>query len=152
MKVAVLMGSANDQDKMAPAPSRCSSAFGVEADERVMSAHRTPDRGRRVLRRRPATTAIGAIICGAGMAAHLGGAVAAHTTLPVIGVPLSGSALNGVDAVVRRPCRCRRASRSPPSPSTARPTPPCWWSRSSPSPMAIWRRSWRRHREQWKAK
>jgi 5-(carboxyamino)imidazole ribonucleotide mutase len=96
-KVAVLMGSASDKDKMAPAAETL-ARYGIEADVRVMSAHRTPavvaefassarDNGYAV------------IICGAGMAAHLAGVVAGHTTLPVIGVPLSGGALNGVDAL-----------------------------------------------------
>ncbi|HKA85425.1 MAG TPA: 5-(carboxyamino)imidazole ribonucleotide mutase [Acidimicrobiales bacterium] len=96
-RVAILMGSASDRDKMAPAADIL-TRYGVEADVRVMSAHRTPaavadfassarDGG------------YAAIICGAGMAAHLAGAVAGHTTLPVIGVPLSGGALNGVDAL-----------------------------------------------------
>ncbi len=97
MKVAVLMGSPNDQSKMAPATATLTE-FGVEADERVMSAHRTPA----VVAEFAATArenGYAAIICGAGMAAHLAGAVAANTTLPVIGVPLSGGALNGVDAL-----------------------------------------------------
>jgi 5-(carboxyamino)imidazole ribonucleotide mutase len=97
MKVAVLMGSASDRAKMAPALEMLEQ-LGIEADEEVMSAHRAPE-----LVARFATEAkqmgYGAIICGAGMAAHLAGAVAARTTLPVIGVPLSGSALNGVDAL-----------------------------------------------------
>jgi 5-(carboxyamino)imidazole ribonucleotide mutase len=97
MKVAVLMGSPNDQPKMAPATATLTE-FGIEADERVMSAHRTPAAVAEF-----ATTArqngYAAIICGAGMAAHLAGAVAANTTLPVVGVPLSGGALNGVDAL-----------------------------------------------------
>ena len=97
MKVAVLMGSPNDQPKMAPATATLAE-FGIEADERVMSAHRTPAAVAEF-----ATTArqngYAAIICGAGMAAHLAGAVAANTTLPVVGVPLSGGALNGVDAL-----------------------------------------------------
>ncbi len=97
MKVAVLMGSPNDQPKMAPATSTLGE-FGIEADERVMSAHRTP-----AVVAEFASTArdngYAAIICGAGMAAHLAGAVAANTTLPVVGVPLSGGALNGVDAL-----------------------------------------------------
>ena len=91
------MGSPSDRDKMAPAADTL-ARYGIEADVRVMSAHRTPaavadfassarDQG------------YAAIICGAGMAAHLAGAVAGHTTLPVIGVPLSGGALNGVDAL-----------------------------------------------------
>ncbi len=97
MKVAVLMGSPSDQAKMDPAPATLAE-FGVEADVRVMSAHRTPAAVAEFARTARAN-GYGAIICGAGMAAHLAGAVSANTTLPVIGVPLSGSALNGVDAL-----------------------------------------------------
>ena len=96
-KVAVLMGSNSDKDKMAPAGETL-ARYGIEADVRVMSAHRTP-----AIVSEFASTArqqgYAAIICAAGMAAHLAGAVAAQTTLPVIGVPLSGGALNGVDAL-----------------------------------------------------
>jgi 5-(carboxyamino)imidazole ribonucleotide mutase len=97
VKVAILMGSANDQAKMAPAADTLAQ-FGVEAEVHVLSAHRNP----------AAVTAMAsgardagyvAFICGAGMAAHLAGVVAANTTLPVVGVPLSGGALNGVDAL-----------------------------------------------------
>jgi 5-(carboxyamino)imidazole ribonucleotide mutase len=97
MKVGVLMGSASDQAKMAPALAVLEE-FGVDASEHVMSAHRTPEvvsAFARVAR----DQGYGVIICGAGMAAHLAGAVAAQTTLPVIGVPVSGGALNGVDAL-----------------------------------------------------
>ena len=97
MKVAVLMGSPNDQSKMAPATATLGE-FGVEADERVMSAHRTPAVVAEFARTARAN-GYAAIICGAGMAAHLAGAVAAQCTLPVVGVPLSGGALNGVDAL-----------------------------------------------------
>jgi 5-(carboxyamino)imidazole ribonucleotide mutase len=97
MKVAVLMGSPNDQPKMAPATATLTE-FGIEADERVMSAHRTPAVVAEFARA-ARENGYAAIICGAGMAAHLAGAVAANTTLPVIGVPLSGGALNGVDAL-----------------------------------------------------
>lgn len=97
MKVAVLMGSPNDHDKMKGAGEML-GRFGIEVDERVMSAHRTPsDVAEFASQARDDGYA--AIICGAGMAAHLAGVVAAHTTLPVIGVPLSGGALNGVDAL-----------------------------------------------------
>src|SRR5437870_9916640 len=96
-KVAVLMGSASDREKMAPAV-RTLEEFGLEADEQVLSAHRTPDKVVEFARR-ARDYGYAAIICGAGMAAHLAGAVAAHTTLPVVGVPLSGGALNGVDAL-----------------------------------------------------
>jgi 5-(carboxyamino)imidazole ribonucleotide mutase len=96
-KVAVLMGSPNDRDKMQPAVDTL-ERFGLEADVRVHSAHRTPAKVAEL-----ASTAreqgYVAFICGAGMAAHLAGVVAAHTTLPVVGVPLSGGALNGVDAL-----------------------------------------------------
>jgi 5-(carboxyamino)imidazole ribonucleotide mutase len=96
-KVAILMGSASDKEKMAPAADTL-ARYGIEADVRVLSAHRSPAKVAEL-----ASTArdegYAAIICGAGMAAHLAGAVAAQTTLPVIGVPLSGGALNGVDAL-----------------------------------------------------
>jgi 5-(carboxyamino)imidazole ribonucleotide mutase len=96
-KVAVLMGSPSDKDKMAPAADTL-SRFGVDADVRVMSAHRTPAAvAEFASSARDSGYAV--VICGAGMAAHLAGAVAGHTTLPVIGVPLSGGALGGVDAL-----------------------------------------------------
>src|SRR5580704_47099 len=97
MKVAVLMGSASDKPKMAPAVEMLGQ-LGIEADEEVMSAHRTPEVVSNFASE-AREMGYGAIICGAGMAAHLAGAVAARTTLPVIGVPLSGSALGGVDAL-----------------------------------------------------
>ena len=97
MKVAVLMGSASDRPKMAPALETLAE-FGVEGEEHVLSAHRTPVKVAEFARG-AREAGFGALICGAGMAAHLAGAVAANTTLPVIGVPLSGSALNGVDAL-----------------------------------------------------
>ena len=97
LKVAVLMGSASDQSKMEPAGATLAE-FGIEADVRIMSAHRTPAAVAEFART-ARTNGYGAIICAAGMAAHLAGAVAANTTLPVIGVPMSGGALNGVDAL-----------------------------------------------------
>ena len=96
-KVAVLMGSASDSDKMKGALDLLAE-FGVEATEHVMSAHRTPERVQ-AFAAGARDAGYGVLICGAGMAAHLAGAVAANSTLPVIGVPLSGSALNGVDAL-----------------------------------------------------
>ena len=96
-KVAVLMGSANDGPKMAAALETLKD-FGVEATEHVMSAHRTPTRVVSFSAQARAE-GYGVIICAAGMAAHLAGAVAAQTTLPVIGVPLSGGAIGGIDAL-----------------------------------------------------
>jgi 5-(carboxyamino)imidazole ribonucleotide mutase len=97
VKVAVLMGSASDRDKMAPAAETL-ERFGIEVDVRVLSAHRTPERVAE-LARGARSQGYAAFICGAGLAAHLAGAVAALTTLPVVGVPLSSGALNGVDAL-----------------------------------------------------
>ena len=97
LKVAVLMGSPNDGKKVKPAWDTL-EALGIEADVRVLSAHRNPAEVAAL-----ASTAreegYGAFICAAGMAAHLAGAVAAQTLLPVIGLPVSGGALNGVDAL-----------------------------------------------------
>ena len=97
MKVAVLMGSDKDMPKMEPAMAVLDS-FDIEHEVHVMSAHRTPEK--------VASFASGAraagfdvIICGAGKAAHLAGAVAAHSTLPVIGVPIAAGGLGGVDAL-----------------------------------------------------
>jgi len=97
VKVGVLMGSANDAEKMRPA-SDTLEAFGIEADVRVLSAHRNPHDVVALVSSARDEGYV-AFICGAGMAAHLAGVVAAHTTLPVVGVPLSGGALNGVDAL-----------------------------------------------------
>jgi len=91
------MGSANDKDKMAGAAEML-GRFGIEVDERVLSAHRNPEEVADFARS-ARDEGFGVMICGAGMAAHLAGVVAAHTTLPVIGVPLSGGAINGVDAL-----------------------------------------------------
>ena len=97
LRVAVIMGSSSDEDTMVPARATLEQ-FGVECHWEVMSAHRTPEKVRQfVAGTRDA--GFGAIICGAGMAAHLAGATAAQTTLPVIGVPLAGGALNGVDSL-----------------------------------------------------
>ena len=97
-KVAVLMGSPNDGDKMAPAAATL-ERYGIEADVRVMSAHRSPALVSEFISG-ARDAGYQAVICGAGMAAHLAGAAAAHTTLPVIGVPLSGGAINGWDSLL----------------------------------------------------
>ena len=96
-KVAVLMGSKNDHPKMQGAVDAL-KLFDIEADVHVLSAHRQPYEVSHM-----ATHAreegYSAFVCGAGMAAHLAGVVSAHTTLPVVGVPLSGSSLNGADSL-----------------------------------------------------
>jgi len=97
LRVAVIMGSSSDEDTMSPARTTLEQ-FGVECHWEVMSAHRTPEKVRQFVSG-ARDAGFGAIICGAGMAAHLAGAAAAQTTLPVIGVPLAGGALNGVDSL-----------------------------------------------------
>ena len=97
MKVGILMGSASDKEKMRPAGETLAK-FGIEVDERVLSAHRNPEQVT-ALASSARENGYVAFICGAGMAAHLAGVVAAHTTLPVVGVPMSGGAINGVDAL-----------------------------------------------------
>lgn len=98
MKVAVLMGSPNDKDKMAGA-AKVLEELDIEADVRVMSAHRNPVAVSEFVAS-ARENGYGVIICGAGMAAHLAGAAAARTTLPVIGVPLSGGLSGGLDALL----------------------------------------------------
>lgn len=97
-RTAILMGSDSDL-AVAEAAARVLYAAGAPYEMRVMSAHRTPDSVREF-----ALTArengFGVIIAIAGMAAQLAGAVAANTTLPVIGVPVSAGALNGLDALL----------------------------------------------------
>ena len=97
-KVGILMGSDSDLEVMREAEKRLDS-FGIAYETRIMSAHRTPD----IAAEYSATAAkrgLEVIICGAGAAAHLAGAIAANTTLPVIGVPIDSSGLKGLDALL----------------------------------------------------
>ena len=98
MKVAILMGSPRDDEKMVGA-SEMLTRFGVEHEVHVMSAHRTPEEVAEFASN-ARSNGFGVIICGAGMAAHLAGVVSAHTTIPVIGVPLSGGISGGMDALL----------------------------------------------------
>ncbi|HEX9644311.1 MAG TPA: 5-(carboxyamino)imidazole ribonucleotide mutase [Acidimicrobiia bacterium] len=98
MKVAVLMGSDKDRATMEPAVDVLTE-FGVEHEVHVVSAHRTPERVA-ALASQARDNGIGVIICGAGKAAHLAGAVAAHSTVPVIGVPIATGGLGGMDALL----------------------------------------------------
>ncbi len=96
--VGVIMGSKSDWETMR-ATSEMLTRFGVAHECRVMSAHRTP-----ALASEFASTAesrgIEVIIAAAGGAAHLAGVIAAHTTLPVLGVPMKSDALNGLDSLL----------------------------------------------------
>lgn len=95
--IAVVMGSSSDQPIMAEC-TRHLEFFGIPFQGFVLSAHRTPDETAQFAKG-ARDKGIKVIIAGAGMAAHLPGVIAAQTTLPVIGVPLPGSELNGVDAL-----------------------------------------------------
>jgi 5-(carboxyamino)imidazole ribonucleotide mutase len=95
-KVAILMGSASDMPAMRPA-AEVLAELGIAHEVRVMSAHRTPDRVADFAGG-AAARGVKVFICGAGGAAHLAGVVAAHTLLPVIGVPLNRS-LGGLDSL-----------------------------------------------------
>ena len=97
-RVAIIMGSDSDLPVLAPAAKRLES-FGVEYDVHVMSAHRTPAAAAEFAAA-AADNGYGVIIAAAGMAAHLAGVLAAHTTLPVIGIPVKSAALDGMDALL----------------------------------------------------
>ena len=97
MKVGVIMGSSSDWETMRAAVSVLGD-FGIECEQEVVSAHRTPERMyeyAKTARER----GLAVIIAGAGGAAHLPGMIASLTTLPVIGVPIQTKALGGVDSL-----------------------------------------------------
>ena len=98
MKVAALMGSDSDWPILKPAVELLKQ-FDIEAEVVVASAHRTPAKVREFVVSAP-DKGIGAFIVAAGAAAHLAGVVASYTTLPVIGVPINATALNGMDALL----------------------------------------------------
>lgn len=97
-KVAVIMGSDSDFPVVRSAVTELKK-YGVEVECRVMSAHRTPAEASEFASNAK-ENGFGAIICAAGMAAHLAGVVAGHTTLPVIGIPMKSAALEGMDALL----------------------------------------------------
>jgi 5-(carboxyamino)imidazole ribonucleotide mutase len=92
------MGSDSDWPTMKPAADACAE-FGVATEVRVMSAHRTPDDVAEYARAAH-TRGLRVLIAGAGGAAHLAGVVAAHTPLPVIGVPIESKSLKGLDSLL----------------------------------------------------
>ena len=97
-KVGILMGSDSDLEVMREAEKRLDS-FAIAYETHILSAHRTPEKAAEyaaIAQQR----GLEVIICGAGAAAHLAGAIAANTTLPVIGVPIDSSSLKGLDALL----------------------------------------------------
>ena len=97
-KVAVLMGSKSDFQVVKPAV-KVLKDFGVEAEVRVISAHRTPGEAHDFAANAK-DNGIEVIICAAGKAAHLGGVIAAYTTLPVIGLPVKTDMMGGLDSLL----------------------------------------------------
>lgn len=97
-KVAVIMGSDSDLPVVESAISTL-VAYGVECEAHIYSAHRTPDEAK-AFAKVAREAGFGVIIAAAGKAAHLAGALAASTTLPVIGIPVKSSALDGLDALL----------------------------------------------------
>jgi phosphoribosylaminoimidazole carboxylase PurE protein len=96
--VGIIMGSKNDMDKMLPAEKALQEA-GILSEVRVMSAHRDPEMVREYCMN-ARMRGLKVIIAGAGMSAALPGVAAAHTDLPVIGVPILGKSLGGLDALL----------------------------------------------------
>ena len=96
--VLILMGSDSDAPVMQAAVETLKD-FGISSEMTVASAHRSPARVMRLVAEAPGR-GVKVFIVGAGAAAHLGGVVAAHTSLPVIGVPIDSSALKGLDALL----------------------------------------------------
>lgn len=97
-KAAVVMGSDSDFPKLVPC-IKILKEFGVEVDVNVISAHRTPEDAE-AFAKSAEEKGIGVIIAAAGKAAHLGGIIAAHTVLPVIGLPIKSSTLDGLDSLL----------------------------------------------------
>lgn len=98
LKVAVIMGSDSDLKVVSKAIDKLKS-FGVTVEAHIMSAHRTPERAADFASH-AAENGFGVIIAAAGKAAHLAGVLAAHTVLPVIGIPIKSSALDGLDSLL----------------------------------------------------
>ena len=96
--VALMMGSDSDWPTLEPVVTTLKE-LGVSCAVRVLSAHRTPEQTREFVAEAE-KTGTRAFICAAGVAAHLAGAVAAHTARPVIGIPVASGPLNGFDALL----------------------------------------------------
>lgn len=97
-KVGILMGSDSDLPIVQKAADTL-TALGVPLEVHIFSAHRTPVQAQ-AFSQSAKDKGFGVIICAAGMAAHLAGAIAANTTLPVIGIPMKSGALSGLDALL----------------------------------------------------
>lgn len=97
-KIAIIMGSDSDMPIVQKAADTLKN-FGVPYEVHILSAHRTPQQARQ-FSESARENGFGAIIAAAGMAAHLAGAIAANTTLPVVGIPVNSGKLSGIDALL----------------------------------------------------
>ena len=97
-RVLIIMGSDSDLPVMEET-AKILDGFGISYHMTVASAHRTPERTQRLVKDAE-RNGVDVIVAGAGMAAHLPGVIASHTVLPVVGVPIDSSSLNGIDALL----------------------------------------------------
>lgn len=97
-KVAILMGSDSDWPVVKAAAAEL-KRLGIPCEAHILSAHRTPAQAA-AFAQQARSQGFGVLVCAAGMAAHLAGAIAANTTLPVIGIPMKGGAMDGLDALL----------------------------------------------------
>ena len=97
-KVAIIMGSDSDWPVVKAACAQL-DAFGIPYEAHILSAHRTPAAAAEFAKN-ARKNGFGVLICAAGMAAHLAGAFAGNSTLPVIGIPMKGGAMDGLDALL----------------------------------------------------
>ena len=138
--VGILMGSESDLPVMEKA-AEVLKEMGVSYEMEISSAHRLPEKTAhyaKTARKR----GIEVLIAGAGMAAHLAGALASHTTLPVIGVPIKSGALNGADALYST-VQMPPGFRSPPLELTGQRTQPTWPVKSFRSNTLRWPKNWK---------
>ena len=147
-KVAIIMGSDSDWPTVKAAAVQLKS-WDIPFEVRVMSAHRTPAAAAEFAKR-AAENGFGVIIAAAGMAAHLAGSIAANTVLPVVGIPVKGGAVDGLDALlatVQMPSGIPVATVA----LNGAKTPPCWPLRCWPSTTRASPRCWRRTGRKWPA-
>ena len=137
-KVGIIMGSDSDLPVVRKAADTL-RALDIPYEAHVYSAHRTPEEARRFASQ-ARENGFGVLIAAAGMAAHLAGAIAANTTLPVIGIPIRSAQLGGMDALLST-VKCRRASPWRLLRLMGQPMPLFWPRRSSPWRTRRWPKS-----------
>ena len=145
-KVAVILGSDSDWPVVQQTCAQL-DALDIPFEAHILSAHRTPAQAADFSKNARAN-GFGVLICAAGMAAHLAGAFAANTTLPIIGIPLRGGAMDGLDALLST-VQMPSGFPWPPWPSTVLRTPPSWRRRSWQSLTTRWPPSWRSPGRRW---